>query len=120
MRTMFFYNKSDKYVGSVVIHHMDELIISFLCFLVLIGLLFIISTITIVKQYRTLSYIKKIADHQSRINNVMTTLSVRNVMTTMNVENERDRWDHKRRDRRTPLEQKQEDEFQLKSTIYRL
>jgi len=53
-------------------------------------ILLFISTITIVKQYRTMSAIMKIGDNQSRLNKVMTTLSVRNVMSNMNVENERD------------------------------
>ena len=77
-------------IGAIIIDHFDHLILAFIGFALLMVILLFISTITIVKQYRTMSFIKKIGDNQSRLNKVMTTLSVRNVMSNMNVENERD------------------------------
>ena len=77
-------------IGAIIIDRFDHLILAFIGFALLMVILLFISTITIVKQYRTMSSIKKIGDNQSRLNKVMTTLSVRNVMSNMNVENERD------------------------------
>lgn len=88
---MMFSKTMDKCkVGAFVINRFDHLILAFLILALLMVFMLVISIITSVKQYKTMSRIQNIGENQSRLNQILTTLSVRNVMSNMNVENERD------------------------------